>query len=67
MIVKHLIGYLFSQNKNTYKELAKIFKVYPYHVYALAHGRKAKTYNEFNILQELVNRKIVDGYQLRYK
>ncbi|MDU1889555.1 MAG: hypothetical protein E6767_02590 [Dysgonomonas sp.] len=61
--MKALISYLFSRKKELYAEIARRNKCGPVRVCALAHGRRAKTTQDYNIIQELIDKGIVSGYR----
>lgn len=43
-----------SQKASVYEALADTFKVSPQHIYEIAHGKKPRTPEDFNIFRELV-------------
>lgn len=60
--MKNLYKYLrFSENKKLYKEIARQYKSSVRHVYGLAHGKKAKSIKDYEILKELSKQQIIEG------
>lgn len=55
---------MFSKNKRTYKEIAKQFRCSVFKVYALAHGKRAKSNMDYDIIQTLIDKGIVSGYRI---
>lgn len=53
--------YYFSINKSVYIRIAQKCGVRPYRVYQLAHGKKIKNSQEWDVLQELKNQRIISG------
>ncbi len=53
--------YYFSVNKELYISIAHKYGVRPFHVYQLAHGKKAKSRKEWDILRELKEHNIIGG------
>ncbi len=53
--------YLFSGNKGVYRTIANEFGTGPVRVYSLAHGRKAKSNRDYQILKRLQRSGIIDG------
>lgn len=57
-----LFKYLFlSENKKLYRGIARQFKTTRRNVYKLAHGKKARNYNDYEILRELTTHEIIEG------
>lgn len=54
---------MFSKNKGTYKEIAKLFGCSAFKVYALARGKRAKSNMDYDIIQLLIDKGIVAGYR----
>jgi len=50
-----------SKNKKIYESIAKKYKVLSFEVYRLAHGKRATTYIESQILHDLMEMDIVSG------
>ena len=67
-LLKDFLSYaLLSKNKDEYGKIAKSNDVSPFYVYRLAHGRKAVHNNDWRILQDLKDRKIISGVDVRYQ
>lgn len=56
--------YLLSKNKRTYTAIAKKYGCSALRVCALAHGKKAKTNQDYDVIQNLIDEKIVSGYRV---
>lgn len=57
-----LYKYLFkSENKDIYRSIANQYKSSPLRVYKLAHGKKAKSNKDYQILKRLCEEKIIEG------
>lgn len=56
---KELWGFWFSENKNSYIRIAFKFHSTPWKVYNLAHGSRAKSHKESQILEELKKEGII--------
>lgn len=61
--MKRLFSYLLSKNKSIYLEIAKRHNSSPINVYALAHGKKARSNKDYDIIQSLIDKGIVSGYR----
>lgn len=61
--MKRLFSYLLSKNKGTYSEIAKLHNSSAINVYALAHGKKARSNKDYDIIQSLIDKGIVAGYR----
>lgn len=62
--MKSFFNYLFfSSHKSVYGELAKKYKLSAWHVYRLAHGKRAVSPTERYVLDELHKLKIISGYK----
>lgn len=57
--MKLLWGFIFSDRREIYKEIAKDLETTTWKVYKLAHGCKTKTHKDCQILDELKTRRIV--------
>ena len=58
----NLFNYLrYSKNKRVYKKIARQYKTTLRSVYGLAHGRKAKSTKDYEILKELTKQQIIEG------
>ncbi len=62
--MKNLITYLLSSNKKAYSEIASQNGCGALRVCALAHGKKARSDQDYAVLQALVDRGIVSGYKM---
>lgn len=53
-------NFYFSRNKRIYKEIARKYQALPWRVYELAHGKRVRTSNDGKILNELLERGIIN-------
>jgi len=60
----NLFTYFVSKNKKIYSEIARIEGASSFHVYYLAHGRKAKSDKDFRIIDCLVQKGLVSGWRI---
>jgi Mor family transcriptional regulator len=61
--MRNMLNYLFSRNKETYREIAKRYQCSVFKVYSLAHGKKARSNKDYGIIQSLIDKGIVSGYR----
>lgn len=61
--MKRLFSYFLSKNRSLYLEIAKQHNSSPINVYALAHGKKARSNKDYDIIQSLIDRGVVAGYR----
>lgn len=57
------ISFLFSRHKSVYKEIAKTYKCSAFYVYSIAHGRKAHSHKDYQIIHTLIEKKIITGFR----
>ena len=55
----------FSENKETYRSIARAFGTGTRRVYLLAHGKKAKSNKDYQILKVLQKEEIIEGVSHR--
>ncbi|MBB4037036.1 hypothetical protein GGR21_002950 [Dysgonomonas hofstadii] len=56
--------YFVSRNKKIYSEIAREEKCNSFHVYYLAHGKKAKSDRDFRIISTLIQKGLVQGWHI---
>ncbi|WP_298653792.1 hypothetical protein [uncultured Proteiniphilum sp.] len=60
-----MLGFLrymfFSGNKAVYRSIAREFQTSSFRVYRLAHGKRAKTNKDYQILKHLQKQEIIEG------
>lgn len=61
--MKTILSYLFSKNKETYTEIARQNSCSVFRVCSIAHGKRAKTNKDYDIIQSLLEKGIVSGYR----
>ena len=64
MGMRSFFSFLLSQNRPAYKEIAKKHKCSSFHVYRIAHGKKARYDRDQLIIQALIKKGIVAGIKL---
>jgi hypothetical protein len=57
---KRLWSFLLSKNRKIYIGLALKFKITPWKVYNLAHGKSTKSYKDNKVLNELKKHGVID-------
>lgn len=61
--MKTLISYLLSKNKKVYAEIARQNGCSKVKVCDLAHGGRARTSQDYDVIRDLIERGIVSGYR----